>query len=410
MLMGSIITARLLGGEEFGVMGTVQSTVALLAGLAGLGVALGASKQIAQAWGAEPAQCGGIAALVLTVCISSGSAAMFAMMIGSRTVAALTGIDSMQPHMLRAAPLLLMGVVAGGQLGILQGLQQFRIASIWTLLRNVSTVIGMTVGARLNGLDGTIQGLVIAEVVSVVGGQVLVSSSMRTLGVHLKWAGCWQYWGSLWRFGVPSLLSTLAVLPALWAGRTLLLRQSDGLTQAGIFDVANRWSQLASFVPAALAPLQLPILAHLRARADHQQFRDYKRLWLGVGAGAATVIAVGLSVIAVPLMRTHGPEFEAGWPVLILLGATAIPSAVNGTLGASLVARDRVWLRSGVDLVIAGVLFISAMLLVPAHAALGLATAHLIGYLTGGLLLIALQRQQSERGPTVVINTEKRHG
>src|ERR1039458_7078219 len=71
-LAASVISARLLGREQFGEYGIIQSTVGMLGIFAGLGLGVTATKYVAQFRTLDPARAGRIIALGWVAAIFSG--------------------------------------------------------------------------------------------------------------------------------------------------------------------------------------------------------------------------------------------------------------------------------------------------------------------------------------------------
>ena len=98
-------------------------------------------------------------------------------------------------------------------------------------------------------------------------------------------------------FSIPALLSSAAILPALWLPtKPPLVRDGGGFGEMGMFSAALRWNQSILFIPSSLAKILLAMLANSHGAGDKDEFRGVFRLSLSVNlavtlAPAALVIA-----------------------------------------------------------------------------------------------------------------------
>src|SRR6266480_5058102 len=89
-LAASVITARLLGREQFGQYGMVQSTVGMFGVFAGMGLGLTATKYVAELRVINPERAGRIIALSTAVALATATTAVVALFAVAPWLAAST--------------------------------------------------------------------------------------------------------------------------------------------------------------------------------------------------------------------------------------------------------------------------------------------------------------------------------
>src|ERR1035437_1760311 len=123
-LAASVITARLLGREQFGEYGMIQSTVGMLGVFAGLGLGVTATKYVAEFRTLNPERAGRIIALGCAVAIVLGGLLALCLLAYAPVLAAKTLHAPGLADELRIASLLLFfNALNGAQTGALSGLE-----------------------------------------------------------------------------------------------------------------------------------------------------------------------------------------------------------------------------------------------------------------------------------------------
>lgn len=389
-LTAFVLAGRLLGSTGFGEVGMIQSTQGLFGVLAGGGLGLAATKFIAECRGRDWPRAGRCLTLALGIAVGAG-------LVGASALSVCAG--PMARHVLHAphlsgalrlgSGLLLFGAIAGVQNGALAGLGEFRTASLLGMLRGIVLGAALLVGIVLGGVKGAVAGLVFAEAVAVAANQYVLRRSFPLLWGHARAPGALRgELAALAHFSGLAIFASLATTLALWYGNVVLVNQPDGYAALGVFNAAERWRQLLLFLPAALAPVVLASLSHLHGSDDRAGFRRLLGLNLWVGVGTVAVPALALALAAPLAMSLFGDEYRDGSSTLMLLAGAAVASVANTLLGQVLVSRGRIGVRVALDLLLAGVLALSAWLAVPHLGAAGLALANLLAYGVAALALI----------------------
>lgn len=375
-LVALVVTARILGKFQFGQLGMVQSTVGMFASLAGFGMGLTATKHVAELRKTDPLRAGRIIGLSsLTAWITGGVLALalivFAPALASRTMAAP---ELANPLRLGAA-LLLFGAVNGAQNGALSGLDAFKGIARVSILSAVACFPMSVLGAYFWGLKGAVAALVLTQAVLCLMTFLEVKAQAKGQGFAPTYSGALSEFHVLWRFSLPTMLCSLAQSPVGWLTNTILVNQSGGYGELGIYNAALRIKGLPdSLVGPFLSPI-LPALSEKRAVGD---WASCKRIYShAVALISLVVIPFCLVLMAAPFLTflPYGKQFY-GEPALVRwLMLHGILSAICGPLGFIFVISGRMWLTLGLSLLQATVQVLLAFVCVPSLKGTGLAVA-----------------------------------
>jgi len=394
-LVGSILAARLLGTAAFGALGIVQCTAGMFVAVAGLGLGLTATKHVAECRDSHPDRAGRLIGLLVMVTAVSGLvlSLLFALSID---VLAWTIPDgrALAGELRLATGLVFFGALNGTLLGILAGFEAFRSSANVGVVRGGLGAALMLAGMSARGVPGGVAGLVVAEAIAALATCAAVGREARAKGVRVGWPVVWAEWPVLWRFGLPALLSSVAILPVMWAGNVLLVRWGGGFDQVGLFAAAGRWGQLILFLPSSISGIVLPMLANSHGSRDRARFRSLFNLNVVVNLAVTVPPLAALALLARPAMRLYGEDYERGWPIVIALALGALPTVLNNVLGQAVISAGSIWCRVAIDLLLAAMLAAGALWLVPRHGAVGLAIAHGLAYSASSLVLLWLSWRQ----------------
>jgi O-antigen/teichoic acid export membrane protein len=381
--------ARLMSPSEFGRLSVLQITVMLLAGIAGLGLGISLTRQVAASAVSTPTDTGNYIGLglVLTLIAGATTTAIY-ILVRSEVATRILQEPGATSVVIASAGAVFFTAMATNSQGALLGLEAFRSTAIsqWSLGLGVG--VSLIIGTWIGGLQGAMGGLSIGSSVGAAVSAALLIRELSARDIPIVWIPKKGVWQSLWRPAVPAFVAFLVVALALLLGQLALTREADGYAEAGIFNLAYRWHIAVLFLPAVAAPALLPTLTRLLTEGKHGGSR---RVFQTYGAGTLLLTvppAIAVMLAAGPLLSLSGAYYaEHPWP-LVILALASIPSAANNVLstGALGLGAIRAWLLS--DIALAAVLLGGAVLLVPAQAATGLAVAYLLAYVVTDAILV----------------------
>jgi O-antigen/teichoic acid export membrane protein len=381
-LAASVITARLLGREQFGEYGIIQNTVGMLGIFAGLGLGVTATKYVAQFRTRDPERAGRIIALGCAVAMISGGLLALCLLAYAPALAAKTLNAPVLAYELRIGSVLLFfNALNGAQTGALSGFEAFRTIARINLVRGLLAFPVTVAGVLLWRLPGAIWALATTSAVTCLLSHVSLQRQCAALGIRPRFSSGWAEYRILWIFSTPAFLSGALAGPAIWAANTMLVNQPGGYAEMGVYSAASQWRNAIGFIPAVLTQFALPILSNLNGERDVSRYGKALRWNLILTGVAATAIALPIALGAPLIMRLYGHGFQQGWLVLVLSAFTAIISCVNGVVGTAILSAGSVWIGLVFNGMWALVLLGGCYFFVPKSLALGLAGSMLGAYI-----------------------------
>lgn len=381
-LAASVITARLLGREQFGEYGMIQSTVGMLGVFAGLGLGVTATKYVAEFRTLDPERAGRIIALGCAVASVSGGLLALGLVAYAPLLAARTlNAPALAGELRIASVLLFFNAFNGAQTGALSGFEAFRTLARINLARGLVT-FPVTVGlAFLWRLPGAIWALAVTAAVTCFLSQLSLRQHCAALGIRPQFSSAWRERRVLWTFSTPAFLSGALVGPVTWTANTMLVNQPSGYAEMGVFSAASQWRSAIAFIPGVMAQFALPLLSNLHGERDVSRYEKTLRWNLVLTAAAATAVAVPVALGAPQIMRLYGRGFQQGWLVLVLSAATSVISCVNAVVGTAIFSAGSVWAGFAFNAMWAAVLLAGCYYLIPTNLALGLAVSMFGAYI-----------------------------
>ena len=336
--------ARLLGREGFGEYGILNSTVAMIGGMAGLGIGTTVVKHIAEFKVSDPNRAGRILALSsgITWISSFLYAAGFIVLapwIAERALAA----PGLAPLLRISAFTVAFGVINSVQTCSLTGCEAFRtnmqVGVACSLLQSGLVLCG----AWGWGIEGAIWALAVSMLLTVLATRLCVQREWRHYGLRLRWQEACREWRVLFDFSLPTFLSGISVGPVLWGCSAMLAHRPNGYVELGIYNAANQWQQAIQFLPSLMGTALLPVMADKCGQGDWPG--SFSVMWKMVKITAALVFsgALAVSLASSWIMHGYGEGFASGHWTLVLSVAAAAFCAVLNPVGNLIAASGRMW-------------------------------------------------------------------
>jgi len=382
-LASSIVVARLLGREGFGTFGMLQSTLGMFGVLAGLGLGSTATKYVAQYRKTEPERAGAITYLALTIGALTAGVMIVACIVMAPWLADSTLKRPELSGLLMVGSLMLAGLVIGGVLNAtLSGFEAFRALTHVKIWQGVFGALSAVLLVWFWGVQGAIVALVITATFGLLVSALAVRRQFRLGQIPTVWGKqVWREWPVLHRFAIPALVSSLLVMPTIWATNAMLVQQPDGYGELGLFNAANQWRTLVVFLPALLANAMLPVLSETYARTDRTEFTQA----ISINLRATWIVALPMTMLVIALgpelSLLFGKQFLGMEEMIPPLMVSCLLMLISTPTGAALAGAGKMWVGALMNFGWALALVFFAWLLVPRFGGVGLAYAYACAYL-----------------------------
>lgn len=386
MLAASVLVARMLGKTGFGELGMIRSTVGMFVVFAGFGLGLTATKHVAEFRQSDPERAGRIIGLSGLFATGTGGLMalglfFFAPWLAEHTINA--------PHLagvIRVGALILfINALNGAQTGALAGFEAFRTIAYVSFFVGLISFPILVGGAYFGGLTGAVWALAINLGFNWLLNHIALRKEARRYHVPFSFRDCGRERSVLWSFSLPAVLGGALVWPVRWACNAILVNQSEGYGEMGIFNAADQWYAIALFLPGLLGSVVLPVISEQLGQKNTKQ--SMKIVISAIKINIILILPIILlgSIASPYMMNLYGDGFRRGWPTLVVALLTAGIIAGQAPVGQIITASGKVWagfaMRSCWALT-----FVVVTLLLIDFGSLGLATARAASYVVYTIL------------------------
>ncbi|MEP7383491.1 MAG: oligosaccharide flippase family protein [Gemmatimonadota bacterium] len=375
LFVGMILVARTLNTAAYGEFGLVRSTINMFAAFGGMGLGLTANRFVAEHRTRNPRLAGDIAGSSLLVATMAGLIVGLAVLVAAPWLATVAlHAPQLEWGLRLSAFMLLLGAVNGAQMGVLQGLEAYQQLAIGSVIQGIVAVVGLTVGAKLYGLDGALLGLLSYMLAGVVALQWQMRVALARGGITLRFRAIRATLPIFLAFSLPVMLSGVAIAPLRWFAETLVVR-TVGFAELGLFHAAMT---IATMLTALVSTLHAPLLS---VTANAGGSRRVERTSLYGGWYASLVLTLPLLLFPSLAALVLGAKFDtpAFRGVVVLLAAyVALMMYYQGVLRL-IALRGSMWFALGTNL-LEGAALIAAFVWLGKRGALGLGVAYVASY------------------------------
>ena len=336
--------ARILGQSGFGEYGIINTTAAMIGGMAGLGIGATVVKHIAEFKSSDPGKASRI--LALSTAITWVSAFLYAVVfialapwIAAKTLAA----PQLAPLLRISAFTVAFGVINSVQTCSLTGCEAFRTNTMVGVACSLLQSGLVLLGAWRWGIEGSIWALAVSMLLTVLATRWAVIKEWRRFQLRLCWQEAMREWRVLFDFSLPTFLSGISVGPVIWGCSALLANQPDGYLKLGVYNAANQWQQAIQFLPGLMGTALLPVLSEKCGRGDWEGSISVMWKMVKMTAGIVFPLVLLISLLSPWIMRGYGESFVAGHWTLVMSVAAAALFAILNPAGNLIAAGGRMW-------------------------------------------------------------------
>ncbi len=399
-----MILARILGKNEFGEIGVIQSTMGMVQTLAGFGLGWAATKYVAEFRNSDPAKAGRIISFSNLAAIGTGGLMALIFFLAAPWLAANSlSAPQLSIPLQISSLILLFGTLVGTQNGILAGFESFRLLARIGVVSGIVSLPLIVGGAWIAGVEGAVWGLIAANLVNWVLNYRCLRAEAFRAGVLMSRKGCWQERALLWEFGLPTILGGTALNGATWIGTVMLVNRPGGYGEMGFYNAANQWFSALLFLPGVIGQAAIPVLSEQIGNRDHD--RSKKVLVNSIKLNMVIIFPVAIigSLCSPWIMTLYGKDFEAAWPTLVVTLIAAAITAVQSPAAQVLTSSGNMW-KAAIMNVSWALSFIILSKLLLSWGSLGLGTARSVAYLVYSLWSIRFALKLIDRLKNQVMN------
>lgn len=339
-----IVVGRMLGKESFGELNMVQSTVGLFGAAAGMGMGMAAAKYVAQYRDTDATRAGRFIGLASATTWMTASVLTLALVALAPWLARETlGAPHLAPYLVISSILLLFSGIAGAQNGTLIGLESFKAIATINVIVGLTSFPMLLLGAYLGGVTGALWALVVSAVLNCLLNFIYVRKQSATYQIPIRYRGCLAEVRVFWDFNLPGMMNTVFSAAVVWAVGAMLVRDTGGFGDLGIYNAVQRMKLVPESIAAMLLAPMLPILSDTFAKGDMMAYG--KTLIFSYAVATLVIVPIALIQIAAPwlTLMPYGSQYGGGEPVVLWVMAATITYALLWPIGNILISMGRIW-------------------------------------------------------------------
>jgi len=380
-MVTNIVVARMLGKEDFGAYGILGTTLETLSIFAGMSLGFTLIKYTAEYRDRDLLKTGHyIGAARTTAYFAAGimSAILFA--CSNDLATTILNRTDLEGLLKLGAVYLFIRTVNNIQIGTLIGFEAFReTARINTLTGVLTPLVTLPLVYYLDLTGGMLAMILITGVAYVLCNKAFrLKCERKKIQIKLFDPETLRVMPSLFSYSVPAFLSGVMLMPVMWITTAILVNQTDGYSELGLFNAARQWQQFVVLVPTMVSTVMLAISADTYADESKDRYRqaysiNVKLTWMYALPAAVVVI-----ILATPLNSLFGEKYTAAAALITPLMVASFFSVLNTVCSTAVTGAGRMWAEVGINLVWAAIMLGFSLWLVPLHGGMGLAHATLL--------------------------------
>lgn len=344
VLLSTVIVARLLGLESFGVYSVLVSTVMTVAAIAQGGSGLVATKYVAEFLATEPARVARVLKMCRIVTLATGTATAALVFAAAGIISGdVLGKPELGPQVRLVAAAALFQVSVSYQFGALQGFGAFRELSRAGVLAGLGHIAFTAIGAWFGEVTGALLGFVLASALRTAVFGYVLGKVRRAHGVPDKSSLDSRDFWLFWRFALPAGLAGFVTMPSLWLVTVLVARLPDGLSLVAMFAVAHQIRLAVLQLPSLLNSVSFSVLSRLKGLNEVSSFRRVFWSNLAVNLCFSALVVTALIVAADQVLGLYGSKFTGGRWLLVVLLISVLPEMLAMTFYQLIQSAGRMW-------------------------------------------------------------------
>lgn len=346
-LTSLLVTARILGQEDYGALGMIRSTTLTFASFAGLGLGLTATRFVAEYKNTQPEKAQKIIGLTYTFALASGFFCFIVFFFISDTISGdLMNRPELSQEIKISSFILFFSTLIGAQTGISSGLESFKSIALTNLIAGIISLPVVILATYAYGIKGAVIGLCINQVLvfTVFHFKLAKLLKQNQISFSLSFKHVVNEFGIFWKFTIPGFLATLIPVLVLWLTNTWIIRIPNGYASLAVIDIANQWKEIIMYLPAILGTSILPILSSFSGPKDARSYGKVIKIYFLVMTGITLTIILPVVIFSTELLNLYGFQPTSDDKlVLILYSVSSIFLIISSGIGQVLISQSRMW-------------------------------------------------------------------
>jgi O-antigen/teichoic acid export membrane protein len=380
-MISSVVVARSLDVDEFGVYSLILSVQLIVALVGGFSLGTASTKFISQYMTKDSPQAVRYARASVFMVVMFSIAANFAYLalaqvIGGELYGDSTVTDLIPYSAIAAFSTALYTVI----FGIVNGCQRIRQLALIQILVPTLTLVGIVFLIPIAGTAGVFVATSLAQLLVVVAVLVWLDKTHVSVFKKTGSAETLRISKKMLKFSFPALVGTLIIAPVFWFGNTELTL-SIGFAGMGTFAASLFLYNALSMIPNSIVIPLMPRISELTSVS----FGEMKET-LGAVLRLASMLLIpvyfALAIFSDMIIEIlYGQAYVSSTGVSYLMITAGYFSALSIITLAMITAVGRTWVCLAINVVWASSFVVLTFVVVPTHHVAGLGLVYALSYL-----------------------------
>lgn len=359
-LIASIVIARLLGKDIFGMYGLIRTTLLSVAVFSTFGLGYTATKFVAEYVKYQPNRIPAITRNIMQITIITALVFALLLFIFCKQIATYLEASVLYNAIRYLAVIVIFNSITTTQVSILAGFKKFKTVAHINLINGIFMFVCSVTLTYYFGLSGALLALLLAQILNCAQNYIEVRKNVKSLNIKSE-DKKYSIKKELITFSLPIALQEMQYSIFGWITPILLAKFSN-FGEVGIYNATQQWSSVILFIPGALRNV---ILSHISSTTDNhkQQVKILKRMLL-INFLATFIPFIVVFIFSGFIEKMYGKSFVSLKTVLNVSVFTTIFSCMSTVFYQYFLAINKVWIsfwcRLGMSVVVI-VLFIGIM-------------------------------------------------
>lgn len=229
--------------------------------------------------------------------------------------------------------------------GVLNGLEEFKMCSLFFPLLSLSDVTIKCGGLLYRGFDGLIVATLLATCCQLAIGVIFCYKAMQKHGVHLVFSGCTALFNKLITFTLPNLFYIVLTCSGNMLVPSFFISARGGAETMATFGLMTQLQSILSFLPLMIAAPLLAILSNAFSENKDSAWKAFFRL-TGILVGVLLFLGIVLILLADPVMGIFGKNYAKSADMLRLFVPAMICQILCPFFNQLFIALEKLWIMN----------------------------------------------------------------
>jgi O-antigen/teichoic acid export membrane protein len=379
----SVITARLLGDEDFGRVALIQQTIAVFVVFATMGLSVTSIKFVAEAVKDGRLAVQSVMSKIMTAALILSSIVL-AVCLYSANFISLFFFNELELvlSIKLASVVIVFSTINQVQFGMLSGLNRFDLLAKSNIISGLINIPITIFLVNQFGLNGFVLSLFSVALILAFINRVFINSVVKRIEHKHTWQAI--DYKKIYKFAGPNVLSAIVFSVATWYGFSLLTQIN--LIEVAAFNVSNQLFGVIFVIPTMLAQVLMSFVAKDKSNRNFYLLKSVK-----INVIITFSCCFPLMFFAGDIMGIYGETYREYEVLLVLTLLSVVAVGLSSQFEHYFVGIGRLSLHLKYTVLYAAV-FVSLSIILVHKGAIGIAIARFTAYCCKLLISIVYYR------------------